>query len=152
MNLKVKAFVTVSAIALFGAAPASAEMWKDYSPGKGVWEVTTVKVDPNKIDDYLVGLKKSWVPGEEILKKNNVIDDYFVMVKQNSADGKGNVVLGEHYINYAIMDPNKARAATIKKETEAQMSKKASDAMVAGYDKYRTFVGDDYWQPVDFGK
>ena len=52
------------------AGAASAEPYTDWTPQKGLWHITTVKVDPSHIDDYLVGLKKTWVPGEEIAKKH----------------------------------------------------------------------------------
>lgn len=154
MKVTTKHMVAAGACALLAGwiGSASAKEWVDYSPGKGVWEVTMVKVDPNKIDDYLVGLKKSWVPGAEIAKKHGVIDDYFVMTKVNASDGQGNVLLGQHYTSFAVMDPNKERDQAMDKEGEAIMSDAQAKAMVEGYDKYRTFVGDDLWTPVDFGK
>ncbi|MGA7673892.1 MAG: hypothetical protein WCA78_02465 [Rhizomicrobium sp.] len=149
-----KSFAVLGACALLlaGAGAASAEQWVDYAPQKGVWAVTTVKVDPNKVDDYLVGLKANWVPGEEIAKKHGVIDDYFVMIKVNAADGQGNVLLGEHYTSFAQFDPDKKRDQAMEKEGEAAVSKDKSEAAVAGFDKYRSFVGDDLWVPVDFTK
>lgn len=145
-------FAGVCALAFVSAVPASAKMWVDYTPQKGYWEVTTVKVDPNKIDDYLTALKTSWVPGEEILKKKGIIDMYQVMVSATPHDGKGNVIFALHYTSFANRDPNKARDMGIQKAMEAIMPKSKADAMVAGYDKYRTFVGDSIYVPVDFSK
>jgi len=82
------------AAAAFAVSTAYADEYKDYTPEKGVWQVTTVKVDPNHIDDYLVGLKKSWIPDVELSKKHGLIDNYFVMVNANGADPDGNVLLG----------------------------------------------------------
>ena len=149
-----KSFLAAGACALTlaFATSASAKQWVDYAPQKGLWEVTSVKVDPNKIDDYLTGLKSSWVPGEEIAKKHGVIDMYEVMVKVNAADGLANVLLCQHYTSFATFDPDKKRDQTMDKEAEAMMSKDKSDAMVSGFDKYRTFVGDDLYVPVDFSK
>lgn len=154
MNFTSKHLLAAGACALIAGwtSSASAKQWVDYSPGKGVWEVTTVKVDPNKIDDYLVGLKKSWVPEAELSKKHGVIDDYFVMVKLNASDGQGNVLLGQHFTNFAVLDPNKERDQTMDKEGQVIMSDAQAKKMVEGYDKYRTFVGDDYWTSVEFGK
>ncbi len=131
---------------------AVADPYVEYSPGKGVWQVTTVKVDPNHIDDYLVGLKKGWVAGEELAKKHGLIDEYFVMVNANGADPAGNVLLGEHYVNFAAFDPDKARDMQIQKENEAQMSKDANQKMTNGFDKYRSFTNEQMWTPVDFSK
>lgn len=149
---------TVSRIALgvgvaaFAVSGAWADPYKDYTPGKGVWQVTTVRVDPNHIDDYLVGLKKAWVPGEEMSKKHGVIDEYFVKVSANPADSGGNVILGEHYVNFAAMDPNKVRDMQMQKEALAQMSKEEGAKLTNGFDKYRTFVGEQMWTDVNFTK
>ena len=140
------------ALALACAVPASAKQWVDYSPQKGYWEVTYVKVDPNKIDDYLTGLKATWVPGEEIAKKNGLIDDYQVMVNATPANGGANVIFCVHYLSFVSMDPDKKRDRAMDKQFEAAVPKTKSDAAVANFDKYRTFVGDDIYVPVDFAK
>ncbi|HEY0281355.1 MAG TPA: hypothetical protein VGC27_01890 [Rhizomicrobium sp.] len=145
-------FAGVCALALSCTIPASAKQWVDYSPQKGYWEVMSVKVDPNKIDDYLTGLKATWVPGAEIAKKSGLIDDYEVMIKLNAADGNGNVLLCLHYTSFANLDPNKKRDQALDKEFEAALPKDKADAAVAGFDKIRTFVGDDIYVPVTFTK
>lgn len=139
-------------VAAFAVSAACADPYKDYTPGKGVWQVTTVRIDPNHIDDYLVGLKKAWVPGEEMAKKHGVIDQYFVMVNSNAADPGGNVILGEHYVNFAAMDPNKTRDMQMQKEALAQMSKEEGVKLTNGFDKYRNFMGEAMWTEVNFTK
>jgi hypothetical protein len=140
------------ALAFACTTPAFAKQWVDYTPQKGYWQVTTVAVEPNKIDDYLTGLKATWVPGEEIAKKQGLIDDYEVMVKLDAMDGKGNVMMAVHHTSFASLDPNKARDQSMEKAMEAVVPKDKSDAAVAGYDKYRHFVGEDIWMPVTFTK
>ena len=147
-----KSILFAGACALAFVSSASAEMWTDWSPAKGVWNVTSVKVDPNHIDDYLVGLKKVWVPGEEYAKKQGMIDQYMVMVNVNAAGGASNVLLIDHSTSFATMDPNKKRDQEAQKAMQAMMPKDQSDAMVSGFDKYRTFVGQDMWQTVEFAK
>ena len=148
-----KHFAVAGACALFLAAgAASADPYVDYTPQKGVWDVTAIKVDPNHIDDYLKGLKAVWVPGEEIAKKHGVIDQYFVMVKANATGGDANVLLGQHYVSFAMMDPDKKRDVAMQKEGEAIVSKDAQASTVSGFDKYRSFVGEDLWVPMEFTK
>ena len=147
-----KAILSAGAFALAMTLPAAADPWVDWSPKTGVISVTAVHVDPNHIDDYLKGLKSVWVPGEELAKKHGVIDQYFVMVKVNAADGNANVILGQHYTSFAQMDPDKKRDMAMQKEGEAIMSQDAQKAAVAGFDKYRSFVGEDLWVPMDFTK
>jgi hypothetical protein len=145
--------IALGAVAsMFALSTTYADPYKDYTPAKGVWHVTTVKVDPNHVDDYLVGLKKSWVPGEEMAKKHGVIDNYFVMVNANGADPAGNVLLGEHFVSFAAMDPDKPRDMQMQKEALAQMSKEAGRKLTEGFDKYRTFVNETMWTGVEFGK
>ena len=140
------------AAAAFAVSTAYADEYKDYTPEKGVWQVTTVKVDPNHIDDYLVGLKKSWIPDVELSKKHGLIDNYFVMVNANGADPGGNVLLGEHFVSFAAMDPDKARDLKMQSEALAQMSKEEGRKMTSGYDKYRSFMNETMWTGVNFGK
>ncbi|MGH6878728.1 MAG: hypothetical protein ACREHV_15310 [Rhizomicrobium sp.] len=138
--------------AAFVASTAYADPYKDYTPEKGVWQVTTVKIDPNHVDEYLVGLKTSLVPDMEMLKKRGVIDNYFVMVNPNSADDSGNVLIGEHFVSFAAMDPDKARDIAMQNETLARMSKEAGTKLTNGFDKYRTFLNESMWTGIDYGK
>jgi len=138
--------------ASFMASAACADPYKDYTPEKGVWQVTTVRVDPNHVDDYLVGLKKGLVPDMESSKRHGVIDDYFVMINPNVADDSGNVIIGAHYVSFGAMDPDKARDMAMRAESLARMSKSATDTMTNGFDKYRTFLNTQMWQTINFGK
>jgi hypothetical protein len=148
MKLKLLA---LAACATGLATAAAAEPWTDWTPQKGATEVTTLKVDPNHIDDYLTGLKKSWVIGQEIAKKHGVIDWYQVMVKLNSGAGE-NVVLLVHYPSLANLEPDQARDKAIEAENYAALSKEEGEKMVSGYDKYRTFVSDELWTGVEYPK
>ena len=38
-----------------------AEIWVDYEPAEQVTEMTVVKVKPNMLDDYLMGIKLSLI-------------------------------------------------------------------------------------------
>jgi len=142
----------VAGAALGVAGVAAAEPYKDYTPQKGVAEVQMIKVDPNHIDDYLTGLKATMVPGLEIAKKHGVIDWYSFNVKLNSGGGDANVIIVQHYPNTAVLDPDKARDQAIEKESEAALSKDADAKAVAGYEKYRTFVSDDFYYEIEYPK
>ncbi len=147
-----KAIVLAGAVALGLAVPAAADPWVDWAPKNGVVSVTAIHVDPNHIDDYLTGLKKVWLPGEEVAKKQGVIEGYMILVNVNASGLGPNVLLVEHLPNFAALDPNKKRDLEMKKAVEAITPKSQSDAAVAGFEKYRTFVGADLWQQVEFTK
>jgi hypothetical protein len=150
MKLLMGAVCTAAAASL--AISAFADPYKDYTPRKGAWQITEVHVDPNHIDDYLTGLKTTWVQGNELAKKHGIIDDYQVMVRMDAAGGGANVLLAQHYPSLAALEPDQARDEAIRKEGLAIVSKEKGEAMVAGYEKYRSFVGDGFWTSVEFPK
>ena len=146
-----KSFLTAAAfLSCAIAAPAVAEPWVDWEPAKGFWTMTVIKVDSNKVDDYLTGLKEGWMPGQELAKRNGLIDDYKVMVNTAPAAAMANVVLMSHIPNAAALEPNKERDMRMRKEGFAIVPEKREDELVAGYDKIRTFVDDGLWQEVRF--
>ena len=149
-----KQFVSVSAciLALVTAAPSSAQKWVDYTPQKGYWEIRYVKVDPNRIDEYLKEAKVGWMPGEEALKRRGLIYEYQVMVSITPASGKANVIFCVHHVSFENLDPNETRDRDLAKEADALLPKAKSDAMAAQFSRYRTFVGDEIYIPVDFTK
>ncbi|MFI4921182.1 MAG: hypothetical protein ACHQAZ_06045 [Gammaproteobacteria bacterium] len=141
-------FAVASAIALVCAVPASAKPWVDYTPEKGFWQYTYVKVDVNHIDDYLTQMKSIWVPGREIDKKHGLIDDYKVMTNILGGAGDANVMLCVHYVSFAGLDPDKLRDMAIDEENAASLARVAS----ADFNKYRSIVGSSIYVPVDYTK
>lgn len=147
-----KAILAACTFALAVALPAAADPWVDWQPKTGVISVTAVHVDPNHIDDYLTGLKKIWLPGEEYAKKQGQIVGYDILVNVNASGTGPNVLLVEHLPNFAVLDPNKKRDMDAIKAMDAAAPKATQESMVAGFEKYRTFVGSDLWQAVEFTK
>ena len=57
----------------------SAEPWVDYELSEEVIEMTVVTVKPNMKDDYLMGIKKTWVDSCKIQKDlGHIIDLEFI--------------------------------------------------------------------------
>jgi opacity protein-like surface antigen len=133
------------------ATVAAADPYVDYTPMKGVWEVQTIKVDPNHIDDYLTGLKKNFIPILETEKRHGVIDQYMILQKLNGNAG-ANIQIVQHYPSAAMLDPDQTRDQAIDKEIKARFSKEQSDKIIQGYDKYRSFEADEMWTQVDMSK
>ena len=144
--------LSAAAIAALAAGAARAEPYVDYTPQKGVWHVVTVKVAPNRVDDYVSDLKKGWVLEEEVAKKHGLIDSYSVKIKFNASDGAGNVLLIEHIPNIALLEADQARDQAVEKDMLAATPKASTDAKVKEFDGYRTFVGDDYWTDIAYTK
>jgi hypothetical protein len=150
---KLQAAIVSLALALSATAGvASAEMYKDYTPGPGVWTSTAIEVDPNHVDDYLTGLKASDIPGLEILKKHGLIDNYTLMVSDTYVAGTPNVIISVHYVNAAALEPDQARDQMIEKEIYAAVPKAQGDTAIAGYEKYRKFLQITTWRSVEFTK
>jgi len=149
MRIGLCALVLGAGLGVAGAA--AAEPWTDYTPQKGATEVITLKVDPNHIDDYLTGIRTTWVAEQQRAKAHGIIDAYYVAVRLN-AEGGPNVRLITHYPTLANLDPDKARDQAMIAEGRKQMSDADGRKMIEGYDKYRTFVSDDIYTEVDFAK
>jgi hypothetical protein len=144
--------LAASIAALGVVQAANAEPYVDYAPNKGVWQVQTMAVDPNHVDDYLTGLKKTMVPVLDIEKAHGIIDKYSFLVKFNSNGPGANVMIVVHYPSLANMEPDKARDQMIEKEIYANLPKADSEKKVAEYEKYRKFTSDEYWVDLDMIK
>jgi len=142
----------LAASALIASAPALSEAYVDYTPQKGYWQINAIEVDPNHIDDYLTGLRRSQVSGLEVLKRRGLIDDYKFMVRNGYVKGSPNVLIMTHSPTMASLDPDKARDQAVEKEMLAQFSKEQGEKAVAGYEKYRTFIDDAQWTDMVMAK
>ena len=151
--MRMIALGTISAAGIaFAATAALPKAYVDYTPQKGYWDINAVEVDPNHVDDYLVGLRRSLIPTFETLKKHGVIDDYRFMTRNSYAKGAPNVLIMTHSPSNAVLDANKERDMAIDREIEAAFSKAQSDAAIAGYEKYRTFIDDAQWTDIVMAK
>jgi hypothetical protein len=139
-------------LALASGTASSAKMYVDYTPENGVWEINAVEVDPNHIDDYLVGLRHTQVPLFDILKKRGLIDNYKFVVRNGYTKGSPNVLIETHPPNFALLAPDKARDMALDKEMEAMLPPEQGKAAIANYEKYRQFLDDSYWSEVSFAK
>lgn len=141
----------VAATCLFGSV-ALARQYKDYMPQKGVWEINAIEVDPNHIDDYLTGLRKSQVPGFEVMRAHGVIDSYRFLVRNGYNKGSPNVLIETHLTSAAMLEPDQARDQMIEREIYAKFSEADGKIAVAGYEKYRQFVDNGTWSEVTMAR
>lgn len=151
MKMSTLSALGAAAIALTTTS-VSAEPYVDYTPQKGYWDINAVEVDPNHVDDYLTGLRRSLIPTFEILKRRGLIDDYKFMSRNGYVKGSPNVLIMTHSRTTAVLDADKARDQAIDKEIEAAFSEEQSKAAVAGYEKYRTFIDNAQWTVIVMNK
>ncbi len=98
-------------LAIAVSAPASAQLkpYQDYTVSDSVSNVTTVKVKENMVEDYLQGIRGSWVASSEAEKRLGHIKDYKVYVSDLANSGEFNVMLVTTFANTRDLAPNKAR-------------------------------------------
>ncbi len=143
--------IAASAAALAFAANAQAyEIYTDYAPSKEVWNVTMVKVNPNRIDDYLEGLEQTWLSGCEIGKKQGTVLDCFAYVSETAASSDFNMMLVIKYPSAASLDPNAEQFKAFQKEMRAKIAEDKQDKLVEGYQELRTFAGEQNFRRVEF--
>lgn len=143
--------IAAAAAALTLATSAMAfEAYTDYTPSKEVWNVTMVKVNPNRIDDYLEGLKQTWAPGCEIGKKHGVVVDCFVYLSETTANRDFNMMLVMKLPSGAVSDPDAALFKQIQAETRAQLEEAKQDKIVSGYEEMRSFWGEMNFRRIEF--
>lgn len=127
---------------------AVAKQYVDYMPQKGVWEINAIEVDPNHVDEYLTGLRKSQMPRFEVMKKRGIMDSYRFLVRNGYSKGSPNVLIETHLTSAAMLDPDQARDQAVEKDILATFSEEQGKVAVAGYEKYRQFLDDGLWSEV----
>lgn len=140
---------TAAAMALTVNAQAF-EAYTDYTVSKEVWNVTMVNVNPNRIDDYLEGLKQTWVSGCEIGKKQGTVLDCFVYISDTAANRDFNMLLVTKTPSAAVSDPNAEQFKSFQAAMRAQLAEDKQDKLVEGYEELRTFFGEQNFRRIDF--
>lgn len=143
--------IAASAAALTLASNAQAfEVYTDYTFSKEVWNVTMVKVNPNRIGDYLEGLEQTWAPGCEIGKKNGTVLDCFVYLSDTAANRDFNMLLVMKFPSGASADPNAEQFTKLQAELRARLAQEKQDKLVEGYEELRTFFGEQNFRRIEF--
>jgi hypothetical protein len=80
-----------------------------------VWRVTTARVKPNQMDAYLTSLRQSTKPFLEEEKRQGIIMDYKVFLKETQSDPKDwDIALAILYKNHAAMDNLAAKGEMVR--------------------------------------
>ena len=127
----------------------SAEPWVDYELSEEVIEMTVVTVKPGMKDDYLMGIKKTWVDACKIQKELGHIIGCGVYTA-NTAGTDPNVFLTIRYENLAAMGPNKAKYNEFTEAWKKKISESEQEGIVSGYDDMREIVDLVVLQEVTF--
>ena len=125
------------------------EPWVDYELSEEVVEMTVVTVKPNMKDDYLMGIKKTWVDSCNIQKELGHIIGCAVYTA-NTAGTDPNVFLTIRYENLAAMGPNKDKYNEFMEAWRAKLSESDQDDIAGGYGDMREIVDLVILQEVNF--
>lgn len=109
--MKMSVYLLAIAAAFTFSAPAMAQLepYRDYTLSDSVSSVTTVRVNANMIDNYLEGIRGTWVASNEAAKQLGHLQSYSVWVSDLPNSGDFNVVLIVNFANTSDLAPNRAR-------------------------------------------
>ena len=147
-----KIFRLITGVLLAGSmsiAAADLEPWTDYDLSEGVSNVTTVKVDSNRIDTYLEGLSKTWAPANEVAIKLGQIESYGIYVSELPNGGDFNVILVVRMKDASALQPTKERYEAFMKAW-GEENQAVNDEIVPTYPGIRTIVGEYLVREVTF--
>jgi hypothetical protein len=106
--MQLKHLIITIVLGLFATnAVAQLEPWDDYEVSDELWNITLVKVHPNMGDDYLEGLRDSWVAANRVAKELGQIEDFFIYRSVLPESGEANLFLVVRYADGDQLDPNK---------------------------------------------
>ncbi len=108
-NMKYALVALGLSVALATPAAAQLKPYQDYTVSDSVSNVTTIKVKENMVEDYLQGIRGTWVASNAVAKKLGQMKDYKVYVSDLPNSGDFNVILVATFDKTNDLAPNKAR-------------------------------------------
>lgn len=143
--------ILAATAALAISTPASAfEVYKDYTPSTEVWNVTYVRVNPNRLDDYLEGLRQTWWTSCEVQKKQGTVLECSIFASESMSNRDFNLMLVIKAPNAAASDPSEKRYNEFMAETRKMLAQDKEKKLVEGYDTLRTFFGEQAFRKLTF--
>ena len=134
------------------SAPASAQLkeYQDYTVSDSVSNVSTIKVKENMVNDYLQGIRNTWVASNAVAKQLGHMKDYKVYVSDLPNSGEFNVILVATFANTSDLAPNKARYDAFMHAWGTQNEAATRTTTTAVYPNLRTITGEYLMREVTF--
>ena len=127
---------------------AQLEPFTDYDISKELWNITFIKVDPNMGDDYLEGLRDTWVASNRVAKELGQIEDFAIYSSQLQQSGDVNLFLVVKFADSSQLEPNKEEYDRFMKAWgEANQDKTRS--IVKNYPSMREITGEYLVRKID---
>ncbi len=103
-----RTFFIAAVLVLFSTtAVAQLDPYTDYDISDELWNITLIKVDPNMGDDYLEGLRDTWIAANKVAMELGQIEDFKILRSQLPESGKANLFLMVKYANSDQLNPNR---------------------------------------------
>lgn len=136
---------------LLSAASAWAQLkpYTDYEPSQEVSHITTIKVHANMIDEYLEGIRETWVASNKVAKELGHIKDYAVYVSELPNSGDFNIVLVQIFAKGEDMQPSKERYDAFMKAWGAANEDKTRE-ISKNYPAMRDISGEYQMRRITF--
>lgn len=140
--MRLKLLLSALLLSLFSTtAMAQLDPWADYDISDELWNITMVKVDPNMGDDYLEGLRDTWVAANKVAKELGQIEDFFIYRSQLPQSGDANLFLVIKFANSDSLDPNKEEYDKFMKAWGDANENKTRE-ITKNYPAMRTITGE----------
>lgn len=106
--MRFKLLITALLLTFFTqSALAQLEPFTDYDISDALWNITFIKVDPNMGDDYLEGIRDTWVASNKVAKELGQIEDFAIYSSQLAQSGDVNLFLVVKFTDSSQLEPNK---------------------------------------------
>ena len=134
------------------AAPASAQLkqYTDYTLSDSVSNVSTIKVKENMVEDYLQGIRNTWVASNAVAKQLGQMKDYHVYVSDLPNSGDFNVMLVATFANTSDLAPNRARYDAFMQAWGTQNEAATRTTTTTVYPNLREISGEYLMREVTF--
>lgn len=136
---------------LLSTASAWAQLkpYTDYEPAEAVSHISTIRVQANMIDDYLEGIRSTWVASNRVAKELGHIQDYAVYVSELPSSGDFNIVLVVRYAKGEDMQPSRERYDAFMKAWGSANEGKVRE-IVKNYPAMREITGEYVLREITF--
>ena len=134
------------------SAPAAAQLkpYQDYTVSDSVSNVSTIKVKENMIEDYLQGIRNTWVSSNAVAKQLGQMKDYKVYISDLPNSGEFNVMLVATFDNTSDLAPNRARYDAFMKAWGTANEASTRTTTTTVYPNLREITGEYLMREVTF--
>ena len=145
-----KFFVLGLAVAISAPATAQLKQYTDYTLSDTVSNVSTIKVKENMVEDYLQGIRNTWVASNAVAKQLGQMKDYKVYVSDLPNSGEFNVMLVATFAKTDDLAPNKARYDAFMKAWGTANEAATRTTTTTVYPNLRDITGEYLMREVTF--